>query len=440
MPRPVGRPARRWWGFPRVERNVIGLGVTSLFTDISSEMITAILPLYLLLHLRLSPLQLGAVDGLYLGATALVRLVGGLAADRWRRHKEVAGLGYALSAASRLGLLLAGGVPWLIAAVIFVDRTGKGIRSSPRDALISLSSRRAGMATAFGVHRAFDTAGAMLGPLLAFGLLAAVPSGYDAVFVVSFCIALIGLGALALLVGNKGSDRSGANAVSLRAALGLLRRTEFRALVAAGSVLSLVTISDAFLFLAVQRRVALATGLFPLMYVGTSLAFMALALPAGRLADRLGRGRVFLAGYALLPACVGLLVLPGEASALTALLVLGLFGAYYAATDGVLMALASTTLPHDLRTTGLSVLTTATSLARLLASLLFGLAWTWWGMDGALLSFAVAVTAAVALSAVLLGQAGLLATAGRSLRMSWLRHRGCVGCPLSELHTCAHDA
>ncbi len=132
---------RRW---RRVPANVVALGVVSLVTDISSEMVTAILPLYLVIGLGLNPLQFGLLDGLYAGATAVLRLVGGHVADRWRRLKAVAGIGYGLSAVSKLGLLAAGTSVAAIGGVLAVDRAGKGIRTAPRDALISLSSEPGG--------------------------------------------------------------------------------------------------------------------------------------------------------------------------------------------------------------------------------------------------------------------------------------------------------
>ena len=176
-----------------VSRTVIMLGLVSLFTDLSQEMVTAVLPLYLTYQVRLSPLQFGFVDGMYQGATALVRLLGGLLADRKERHKEVAAVGYGASAICKLGLVIVSGA-WLgTTAVLMIDRLGKGIRTAPRDAMISLSSDRAGLGRSFGVHRALDTVGAMLGPLAAFVLLAQLPGAYDSIFLISFSIALIGL-------------------------------------------------------------------------------------------------------------------------------------------------------------------------------------------------------------------------------------------------------
>jgi len=178
---------RRRLTLPRVARTVFLLGVTSMLTDVSSELVATVLPLYLVFALGLSPLGFGIVNGLYEGGAAILRLVGGHLGDRAGRHKEVAAFGYGLSAISKLALLAAGSAS-AVSGVVLVDRAGKGIRTAPRDALISLSTPRAGLATAFGVHRAMDTAGAMLGPLLAFGLLALSPLDFVLVFVVSFFV------------------------------------------------------------------------------------------------------------------------------------------------------------------------------------------------------------------------------------------------------------
>ena len=394
---------------PKVARNVVLLGLVSLFTDISSEMVTTILPLYLVYTLGFSPLQFGIVDGLQQGAAALVRVAGGFAADRTRRHKEVAVVGYGLSAFARLGLLFVNSVQAL-SAIVFVDRTGKGIRTAPRDALISLSTDRDSLGVAFGVHRALDTAGAMIGPLLAFGLLWLNPGDFDAIFVVSFCAGLVGLSLLVLFVQNRPVPVADAAHVSLRGAVRLLGRRRFATLAAVGGALAIFTVSDGFLFLALQRHLDFEERLLPLLFVGTAAAFMLLAIPVGRLADRVGRGRVFLAGYVPLVAAYALLLLPGFGSAEIPLYLL-LLGLYYAATDGVLMALASTTLPAALRGSGLALLVTATSLGRLLASVVFGTIWTWQDLETAIAAFAVGLVVALALAAAALRLSPEAATA-----------------------------
>jgi MFS family permease len=394
---------------PKVARNVVLLGLVSLFTDVSSEMVSTILPLYLVYTLGFSPLQFGIVDGLQQGAAALVRVAGGFAADRTRRHKEVAILGYGLSAFARLGLLVTNSLQAL-STIVFLDRTGKGIRTAPRDALISLSSDRNALGAAFGVHRALDTAGAMIGPLLAFGLLWLNPGEFDPIFVVSFCFGLVGLALLVLFVENRPIPVADAAHVSLPAAVRLLGRRRFATLAVVGGTLAVFTISDGFLFLALQRHLDFEQRLLPLLFVGTAGAFMLLAIPVGRLADRVGRGRVFVAGYLPLLGAYALLLVPGFGSAEIALFLL-LLGVYYAATDGVLMALASTTLPAALRGSGLALLVTATSLGRLLASVVFGTIWTWQDVDTAIAAFVVGLLIAMALAATALRLSPEAATA-----------------------------
>jgi MFS family permease len=389
----------------RVSRVVVLLGLTSLFTDISSEMVAAVLPLYLIYTLGLTPFQFGIVDGVYQGAAALVRIGGGFAADRWQRHKEVAAFGYGLSAVCKLALLAVGSAWTALTAVVFLDRSGKGIRTAPRDALISLNAPRPQLATAFGVHRALDTTGAMLGPVVAFALLSLVPLGFDTIFVTSFCFALVGLAILVLFVDGRSraeeAEAPSPEPVRLRAAFGLLRRGRFRTLMLVAGALSLMTMSDGFLYLGLQQRMDFDFGFFPLLYVGTAAVYMLLAAPVGRLADRVGRGVVFVGGYVLLLLVYTSLLVPATGVAVL-LVYLVLFGAYYAATDGVLMALASAVLPGQLRASGLALLVTTTSIGRLLASVVFGALWTWFGLDAAVVAFAVGLALALSVTALAL--------------------------------------
>ena len=390
----------------RVSANVVALGMVSLVTDISSEMVTAVLPVYLVLGLHLSPAVYGLVDGLYTGATALLRLVGGYLADRIRRRKAVAGVGYALSAVAKLGLVAAGASVGAIGAVLTIDRTGKGLRTAPRDALITLSTPEPLLGRAFGVHRAMDSAGAFAGPLVALAVLAAVGSatgiaGYDAVFVTSFCIAALGVLLLVLFVRDRQTARPPAGAVSPRAAFGLLRGTGVRRLLAAACVLGLATIGDGFVYLVVQRKEDIATGWFPLLAVGTSLAYLVLAAPLGAIADRFGRLPVVLCGYGALTVVYLLLAGPlGGWPLLVAVLVL--YGGFYAATDGVLMALAGPILPEALRTTGIALVQTGQALAYFVSSVLFGLSWQFWGTGTAILVAAGASASAIVVTLLLL--------------------------------------
>jgi MFS family permease len=181
----------------------------------------------------------------------------------------------------------------------------------------------------------------------------------------------------------------------------LLAHRPFRALLAAGGLLGLLTTSDALIYLVMQQRGDVPTTGFPLLFVATGTVYLLLAAPAGRLSDRWGRHRVFLCGHVLVLAIYALLsrhtLGPGGLVACVALL-----GAFYAATDGVLAALASGILPGTHLTTGLAVVGTTTALARLLASPLFGTLWSWYGPATALLMFAAGLAPSVLLSALLL--------------------------------------
>lgn len=387
-----------------VPRNVVMLGMVSMLTDVSSEMVATILPLYLVFSLGASPLALGAIDGTYRGAAALVQVASGFVADRWRKPKEVAGAGYGISAVGKVALVAAGNTIGGIGAIVAFDRIGKGIRTAPRDALISLSSSKAGLATAFGVHRAMDSAGAMLGPLIAFGILLAAPARFDAVFVVSTLFAVLGVAVLILNVQGRPKRaprvEDGTPPPSLRAAAGLVKDQRFALLLIAATVLSLTSISDAMLYVGLQRKIDFAPAVFPLLYVITAVAFMGLAIPVGQLADRVGRVPVLLAGYALLFIVYGALLMSSLGYGLLVLCLLGL-GGYFAATEGVLAAIAGALLPEDLQASGLGMLTTVVSIGNLLSSLVFGALWLELGLHRAVLVFgaglALAILAAVPL-------------------------------------------
>ncbi|MFE3069572.1 MFS transporter [Streptomyces sp. NPDC059247] len=429
---PPGPPGLR----RRVSGTVLALGTVSLVTDVSSEMVTAVLPLYLVLGLGLSPLQFGLLDGLSNGATALVRLLGGATADRGGRHKTVGGLGYALSAASRLGLLLAGGATGWIAGAIAADRLGKGVRTAPRDALITLHSPPEDLGRAFGAHRAMDTTGALLGPLAAFALLWATADAYDAVFAVSFCVGAFGVLLWLLLVPGRtrekpavpapgrapGTPAPGRTREALaarpvpaapRARGGLfaaMRSPGYRRIVLCAGLLGAATIGDSFLYLLLQRRLDFDATWFPFLPLGAAAVFLLLAVPAGRLADRLGRRGPLLYGHGALFLAYGLLLTPLP-DTVVLLGVLALLGLFYAATDGVLMALTGPFLTEGRQAGGLALVQTAQALARLGAAVAFGAVWTATGPETALVAALVALAVAVGCSARLLPE-GAAAPAG----------------------------
>jgi MFS family permease len=373
-PRPGGVTAT-------VPATVVGLGVVSLITDISAEMVTAVLPLYLVYGIGVGFLHLGAVEGFYAGSTALLRLLGGYWADRLGRPKAVAALGYGLSAVAKLGLPAAGGSFTGIAAVLAVDRAGKGIRTGPRDAMITLATPADQLGRAFGVHRSMDTLGALLGPLVAVALLGAF-TGYSPVFVTSFCLGLVGLFVLLFFVNAPTTTQPPKERVTVRKALAVVSAAGPRRVCLAAGLLGLVTAGDMVLYVALQRQGGLPAAVLPLLPLGTAATFLLAATPFGRLADRFGRWRMFLAGHGLLLAVyllVGLSI-GGWAIAVTALLLHGLF---YAATDGVLMAHVGPLIPAELRSTGLAAVQTVQALARAGGAIVVGAALQFSGAQAA---------------------------------------------------------
>ena len=218
-------------------------------------MISSILPVYLFVHLQLSAVQFGVIDGLYQGVTAVARLASGIVADRWRRYKLVATMGYVLSAICKLGLLATGSA-WTACSPRSCQPidSGKGIRTAPRDALISLATHPQDLASAFGVHRAMDTVGVLVGPLLAFWILASMPGRFDAIFVVSFADR-VDWHRRARAAGRRSHRRRRLASVVVTVDLpGLLRNRPFVVITAVAALTSFVVVSDAFLYLLLQWR------------------------------------------------------------------------------------------------------------------------------------------------------------------------------------------
>jgi MFS family permease len=317
---------------------------------------------------------------------------------------------------ARVGLLFATGFGAL-SAVVVADRIGKGIRTAPRDVMITIASPPEDLGRSFGVHRMLDNIGAALGPLIAFVILLVVPDGYSIVFIASLAFAVIGVLVLALIVPNVRSRgrRAGtettdaARATDSEPAAGRPTRSRFaavwrgpmRRVLAAAGVLGVLTIGDGFVYLVLQSRSDFAAQWFPLLYVGTNVAFLAFAIPFGRLADRVGRARVFVFGHLALLAAYIVAVLAMDDLVATALCLLFL-GAFYAATDGVLAALAAQLTTPDNRGTGIAAAQTVVAISRFISAAGFGVLWFAFGPDVSLLIVAIVLTAAIPLVAMLL--------------------------------------
>ena len=402
--RNTGQTSKRPRGVRTVSSTVVTLGIVSMLTDISSESVQAILPLYITGMLGMSTIAFGLLDGLYQGVSAVVRVGAGYTSDRSDQPKWVAFAGYAVAAVARVGLLFWSGFAGLV-SVVTADRIGKGIRTAPRDALISATSDGAHLGAAFGVHRMLDNIGAAVGPLIAFLILLVIPDGYSTVFVASLAFAVMGVVVLAVVVPNVRTRRAESHPTTDAQRPRVRWRTvvtgPMRRVLAAAGILGLLTIGDGFVYLLLQARSDFAAQWFPLLYVGTNLAFLAFAIPLGRLADRVGRARVFVLGHLGLLAAYVMAALPVADLAAT-LLCLVFLGAFYAATDGVLSALASQLTTPDTRGTGIAAAQTVVAVSRFVSAAGFGLLWFAIGREASVLVVAGLVAIVIPVVWVLL--------------------------------------
>lgn len=390
----------------RVATTVVLLGIVSMFTDISTESVNAVLPKYLIFVVGLSPQAFGFVNGLYNGISAVVRILGGWLADRADHPKWVAFAGYFASGLSRIGLLFAQSLT-AISLIITGDRLGKGLRTAPRDSLIAASSPPERLGRAFGVHRALDSLGAAIGPLIAFWILSVVLNGFHVVFVFSLGFAIVGLAVLLLIVPDLRPRRQafrsddGAPAKPGKVNWRGLADPQLARIVAAATVLGLLTVGDAFLYLALQFRDNYANNYYALLMVGMNASYLIVAVPLGRLADRIGRVRVFIGGHVALLICYLCAAGPYSGPVLS-IGCLVMLGTYYAATDGILAALAGRIVEPSVRTSSIATAQTFVALAGFVSSLVVGALWNQIGLQGAIRWFGVVLLGLVPVAALIM--------------------------------------
>lgn len=367
MMRPDDRPGHETiLGLPRT---VFILGVVSLLTDASSEMIYPLLPLFLATSLGTGAAFIGLIEGVAESTASLLKLFSGWWSDRLGRRKAIVVGGYTLSACARPLVALAG-TGWHVLAVRFTDRVGKGLRTAPRDALIAAATPEGSWGRAFGFHRAMDHAGAVIGPLIAFALLATVVHDFRVVFALAAIPGLLAVGVLAARVADAPAaarETTGPPRLSLAPF-----PARFRAVLAVVTLFTLGNSSDAFLLLK-AHAVGIGAASIPLLWIVLHLSKAFSSTPAGMLSDRVGRPRLIIAGWLVYAAVYGGFAVADRAWQIWALFVV--YGLFFGLTEGVEKAYIADLATPDLRGTAYGLYHAAVGLTALPASLLMGLVW-----------------------------------------------------------------
>lgn len=376
------------------KKNVFWLGLTSLFTDISSEMIYPLVPIFATTILGAPVAFVGLIEGIAESTASLLKVFSGWLSDISGGRKKLAIAGYSLSAIAK-PLLIIANAGWHILGIRFIDRAGKGIRTAPRDALIAGSvDGTDNYGKSFGFHRTMDTIGAMLGPALAFLLLPILAkgsssNGYRELFSLAIIPAVIGLLILAAFVREKRIPRG--NAAAPKLSLKPFGR-EFKIFLLIILVFTLGNSSDAFLVLR-AKDAGMAVAMIPLAYLLFNTINALLATPAGIISDKLGRRGVMILGFANFA-----LVYLGFALAkgpLVVWIMFGFYGFYYAFTESIFKAYTADLVPPDCRGTAYGLLNMTMGIALLPASLIAG--WLWQAVSPSAPFFYGAATAGVAM-------------------------------------------
>jgi MFS family permease len=358
-----------------IPRGVWVLGLVSLFMDVSSEMILALLPVYLVGVLGVSALGVGFIEGIAEATAMITKIISGALSDWLGRRKLLAAIGYGLSAFSKPIFPLAGSFGWLVAAR-FIDRAGKGIRGAPRDALVADLSPQSVRGASFGLRQSLDTVGAFIGPLAAIAFMALSGDNFTFVFWIAVLPAFAAFGLISFGVQEPPRSAAASNGRRLRLQDARRLPRAFWIVVMAAAVLTLARFSEAFLLLK-ARDVGLAVALVPAVYVIMNIAYALSAYPAGALSDRVGRGGLLLSGVALL--IVADLVLAFAAAMPGVALGTVIWGLHMGLTQGLLTTLVADTAPEDLRGTAFGIFNLASGIAMLLASVLAGALWDVYG-------------------------------------------------------------
>lgn len=380
----------RWREIPR---SVWALGLVSMFMDISSEMIHALLPLYLVTVLGASTLTVGFIEGIAEATTSITKVFSGALSDYLGKRKLLAALGYSLAAVTKPVFALASSIGWLVAAR-FVDRVGKGVRDAPRDALIADLTPAELRGGAYGLRQSLDTIGAVLGPFLAIVFMEAFANNFTTVFWVAVIPASVSVAVIVFAVREppRSPSRREVRAPLSRRELAHLSRAYWM-IVGVAAIFTLARFSEAFLLLRAQSA-GLPVAVVPAVLVVMNIAYTFTAWPAGTLSDRIGRYGVVTVGFALLILADLALAVSGSLAVVMA--GVAMWGLHMGLTQGVLSALVADTAPEELRGTSFGVFNLVSGIATLAASIIAGALWEVVGPSSTFLAGAAFTTIALA--------------------------------------------
>lgn len=385
-------------GWKAVPGGVWALGFVSMLMDISSEMIHALLPIYMVTVLGTSALSVGFIEGIAEAVASITKVFSGAVSDRLGKRKVLAVCGYGLGALTKPVFPLAGTLGWLVGAR-FVDRIGKGIRGAPRDALVADITPAELRGAAFGLRQTLDTIGAFLGPLLAIGLMWLTADSFQSVFWIAVIPAFLAVFVLIVYVKDPAPGALKKDAKKVLKWRDLVKLgTNYWWVAGVGGVFALARFSEAFLILRAEA-VGIEIMWTPIVLVLMSLAFSLSAYPAGALSDRINRITVLGIGLALLIAAdLVIALVPGLPGLLVGVV---LWGLHMGFTQGLFAALIADSAPVELRGTAFGMFNLLTGIALFIASVLAGLLWDMVGFQGTFLVGAgFAVLTAVGLIAL----------------------------------------
>jgi MFS family permease len=371
---------------------IIVLGLVSLFTDLSSNMIMPILPLYLttVLHVQLG--AIGIIEGIAESTASILKLFSGWITDRVGKHKLLLLIGYGLSNLTKPFFAISNS--WGQVLIIrFTDRFGKGIRTSPRDALVADSTTKEERGKAFGFRRAMDALGAALGPLIAFGVLAMTTNNYRLVFWLSVIPGLLAVVLIIFFLKYKDPNGTEKQAKLPRIGFKNVNR-RFLWFSVISTLFTIGNFSDAFLTLRAQDA-GMLPAFIPLAFFALNMSSSIFSMPIGMLSDRIGRRPVLISGFIIFAMIYfGF----GMAKSVTWMwLLFILYGLYYAFTEGIQKAYIADIVPEGQRGTALGTYNAMTGIAALPASIMAGFLWQTFGP-----MVAFSTSSMIALSAALL--------------------------------------